>query len=78
MIIVTAMVTPIPSGHYPLVVQQKMVTFLGTPRHAAQLWQLHTAVGLLERNRYKATQQDDTYHKVHYYTVCNFCVCSVN
>jgi hypothetical protein len=52
MIIATVMVTQIPSGLYPSVVPQKMVTFPGTQRRAAQLWQLHTAVGLLERNRF--------------------------
>jgi hypothetical protein len=52
MIIATVMVTQIPSGRCPSVVRQKMVMFLGTQRRAAQLWQLHTAVGLLERNRY--------------------------
>jgi hypothetical protein len=55
MITATVMVTPIPSGLCPSVVLQRMVMFLGTQRHAAQLWQLHIAVEHLGKNRYKVT-----------------------
>lgn len=71
MIIATVMVTQIPSGLYPSVVPQKMVTFPGTQRRAAQLWQLHTAVGLLERNRFVVSWDNHTYNKFHSYMVCD-------